>query len=191
MCLPILFGWECELKICAQRDSLSVAYIREECSQVQIQHGFHLAGPALSSGVVGSFASGRATLGKNRPFASPRVILGTPQRSLGWIIILCSSTEPFVCRNQSAWLMWTCRYSEHPWDISRPKVIPLLRWENCPVVKIVYSSRVCLCECPDWTCPGLTGRVGETFFPPQTGYFWLQTTSWENVLPWKKLAHKV
>lgn len=40
--------WECELKVCTQRDSLFVAYIREERSQVQIQHGFHLAGPALT-----------------------------------------------------------------------------------------------------------------------------------------------
>lgn len=124
-----------------------------------------LGWPCLELGSGGELCFWEGNSGKSRLFASPRVILGTPQRSLGWIIILCSSTEPFVCRNQSAWLMWTCWYSEHPWDISRLKVIPLLRWESCPVVKIVYSSRVCLCECPDWTCPGLTGRVGETFFP--------------------------
>lgn len=97
---------------------------------------------------------GRARVGTSSPSASSLVISNTPQRPLGWIIMLCSSAEPFVCRNQSAWLMWTCWYSEHPWDISRLK-----RWSHFwggkkrPVVKIVYSSGVCLCECWDWTCP--------------------------------------
>lgn len=64
--------------------------------------GTYVTGMWLCSGEE----NGRSIAFLSRPLSS-QVTVHKAGR-LGWIIILGTDTEPFVCGNQSAWLMLTC-----------------------------------------------------------------------------------